>query len=1176
MAPKVSILLLSILSGAALQAAYETERAAVAALGDLTTAPAIYTDAATPGTSDSVSAGDLKEIYYDALDYNGNPTRVYAWIGVPTGASAASPVPGMVLVHGGGGTAYREWVEKWVERGYAAISIAVEGQTNIDSDPATPGNQWLKHAMAGPSRGALYNDSPDSLTDQWMYHAVADTVLANSLLRSLPEVDASKIGLSGYSWGGVITSTVIGIDDRFMFAIPTYGCGHKYDSRNYYGANLAGNELYREVWDPMVRIANATMPVLWLSWPEEPHFLMDSLAYTYHGASGERMVSLRPGMGHGANWFSPEYYDFADSMVSGAGPWCVQQSIRRSGNTATVVFDTTKTLNAASLVYTTGNDEITADISTNLTWSEIAVNSLVESPAGIWTVAATLPAGVTGWFVNVEATGSDTSDLYAYVDANIIASSDYQEINTLILSPSDTLEIEHSLGDNQSTETLNVAYTGPANLEISSITISAESHAGAFSSLTSTPLVLLAPLPDTTPIRIQFDNTVAGLADGETSTATVTIIWNELDGSTDQRTLPISATARTGVTVVYDASTDLASQDVSAMDDVIVRNDAVVTVGEFVEPNLVINGSFEVPDTAEGGFSALVAGNDTLTGWVITGTGVTVIDNWDNGGGMDPAPVGSAGEQFLQLQTHLNGSGAGTISQTLATESGATYQLSFDYSGIFPGTLETTIIYTVGGVAQTVDLTLIDGQVLWANETVEFTATDDATELSFTGELVGGFWGASIDNVSVRLLPTTSNTMDTLIVNDDASPMTATLNLHQDYSLNVVSSIDLGVGTGAGIVNQSTGSVVTDDLTINSSGTGDVSQYTLSGGSVNATKMNVKRYGAMNVIGGTVTNAGTLTVSLGGLMTIDGGDLLHPSHDTITGGGLIQLQSGTFLSGTDTNAGQILNANVQISGGTFMMHNQVIFSQHQTLEFEVIGDAAAITMKYFQLGAGSHSQGTLKFVFDETGVSPISVTNWMFLDLATIVVDGSSYTGTAATFTLLGSAAFLGLADPANIIVTGFTERGLDASVVQDHSVDQSLKLVLVQNAYGAWAEEKGLSGNATHLLADPDGDGLNNQEEFKRGGNPYDGSDGGSTPAIEGDADGLEFVYFRQVDQSGEGLSYTVKSTTDLRLPFSSWGVDGLGVPVVTPVNATLDKVAVPVEITGASQRFLRIVIDW
>lgn len=51
------------------------------------------------------------------------------------------------------------------------------------------------------------------------HHATADRILANSLLRSLPEVDADRLGLMGISWG-VITSTVVGIDTRFAFAIP--------------------------------------------------------------------------------------------------------------------------------------------------------------------------------------------------------------------------------------------------------------------------------------------------------------------------------------------------------------------------------------------------------------------------------------------------------------------------------------------------------------------------------------------------------------------------------------------------------------------------------------------------------------------------------------------------------------------------------------------------------------------------------------------------------------------------------------------------------------------------------------------------------------------------------------------------------------------------------------------
>jgi cephalosporin-C deacetylase-like acetyl esterase len=55
--------------------------------------------------------GTVHAIFYEALPWNGKPTRVFAWIGLP--AKRVGKVPGIVVVHGGGGTAYKEWVQKW-------------------------------------------------------------------------------------------------------------------------------------------------------------------------------------------------------------------------------------------------------------------------------------------------------------------------------------------------------------------------------------------------------------------------------------------------------------------------------------------------------------------------------------------------------------------------------------------------------------------------------------------------------------------------------------------------------------------------------------------------------------------------------------------------------------------------------------------------------------------------------------------------------------------------------------------------------------------------------------------------------------------------------------------------------------------------------------------------------
>ena len=206
---------------------FAANRAEVLALGRLTIAPAMM-DAEGFRNDDSVRA-----IFFDALDYEGKPTKVFAWLGIPK--KRIGKVPGIVLVHGGGGTAFRQWVEKWNEKGFAAIAIAHEGQ--IERREAK--RKWAKHKWPGPWRRGHYQDTSKPLKDQWMYHAVADTILANSLLRSQPEVDEEKVGIMGVSWGGVITSTVMGIDSRLAFAIPTYGCGHMADAENHWALRWA-------------------------------------------------------------------------------------------------------------------------------------------------------------------------------------------------------------------------------------------------------------------------------------------------------------------------------------------------------------------------------------------------------------------------------------------------------------------------------------------------------------------------------------------------------------------------------------------------------------------------------------------------------------------------------------------------------------------------------------------------------------------------------------------------------------------------------------------------------------------------------------------------------------------------------------------------------------------------
>ena len=347
-----SILLALLLLGPAPGADHAAMGKQVDDLGSLRRAPVVH-------VADGWESRDgIRALFYESLPYRGKPTRVFAWYGAPGGAGKH---PGVVLVHGGGGSAYREWVQKWVSHGFAAISIAVEGQTD-----RREGKEWARHAWSGPARQGIYGDTFESLADQWMYHAVGATVLANSLLRSMPEVDPRRVGVAGISWGGVITSTVMGIDSRFAFAIPIYGCGHLHEIDNHWGKALHNNMVYREVWAPELRLARARMPALWLTWLLDPHFALDAQQKTQRAARGERMVSVIPDMKHShpAGWNPPDSYAFAEGIVRNGKPWLKQRSERRSGDLAVVEFESAKNVENAELVYTPDTG-----LTTNRKWS---------------------------------------------------------------------------------------------------------------------------------------------------------------------------------------------------------------------------------------------------------------------------------------------------------------------------------------------------------------------------------------------------------------------------------------------------------------------------------------------------------------------------------------------------------------------------------------------------------------------------------------------------------------------------------------------------------------------------------------------------------------------------------------------------------------------------------------
>ncbi|HOZ45449.1 MAG TPA: acetylxylan esterase [Candidatus Hydrogenedentes bacterium] len=334
----------------------------------------------------------VKALFYAGLPWQGNPTRVFAWLGLPE--TGDGKVPGMVLVHGGGGTAFDEWVRVWNRRGYAAIAMDLTG-----TRPGGKPGERPRHEWGGPGHVSFDEDIDRPVEDQWLYHAVADVALAHSLLRSLPEVDAARIGLTGISWGGFLTCIVSAVDTRFRFAVPVYGCGYHDQSSSLAGerAKMGPERAAKWVslWDPSGYLVHTTMPTLWITGSNDFFSPLDLHARSSDLVRGPRTLSVHVGMPHSHvhGWAPEEIYAYADSQLKGSSSLaCIRGQGTRDGM-AWVQFEATTPIVEAVLVHA-------GDIAdwTKCPWQ--TTSAAIDAAAG--EITAAIPGGTRAYFFNLQ------------------------------------------------------------------------------------------------------------------------------------------------------------------------------------------------------------------------------------------------------------------------------------------------------------------------------------------------------------------------------------------------------------------------------------------------------------------------------------------------------------------------------------------------------------------------------------------------------------------------------------------------------------------------------------------------------------------------------------------------------------------------------------------------------
>jgi len=282
----------------------------------------------------------IQSLTYTGEKYQGHESEIFAFYASPITLGAAKPgakFPGVVLIHGGGGTAFAEWAHLWAKRGYAAIAMDLNGSRPPDPefDPKTGlvignGRAGVRTRLpnGGPPHGSAekFDSIGGDTSDDWPFHAAASVMRAHTLLRSFPEVDAEHTAVTGISWGGYTTCLVASLDDRFKAAVPVYGCGflHEGESVQKPSIDKLGDRKAEWVkeYDPGSLLPRCRVPIFFVNGTNDIHYVLDSYMKSYAVVPGEKHLRIQVNMPHGhqPGWAPEEIGLFIDSKCRAGLP----------------------------------------------------------------------------------------------------------------------------------------------------------------------------------------------------------------------------------------------------------------------------------------------------------------------------------------------------------------------------------------------------------------------------------------------------------------------------------------------------------------------------------------------------------------------------------------------------------------------------------------------------------------------------------------------------------------------------------------------------------------------------------------------------------------------------------------------------------------------------------------
>jgi cephalosporin-C deacetylase-like acetyl esterase len=234
---------------------------------------------------------NVEEVYYQSREFKGKPVQIFGYYCYP--ATKNKKLPGLLISHGGGGSANLANTIDWAKHGYAVLSIDLPGQ----------GHQRLNSRSTGPDMDVpiLLRTRPDP-SYNYLIHAVAAARNGITFLSQREEVDPEQIGMVGLSWGGVITLLTNGQDKRLKTAVNVFGAGYipegcTWQTRFDNKSSQELNEWYSFI-DPKNFLKTQHAPILFVTGTNDHCYYLPTFQKSYEEVTAPKKIVLVPNLRH--------------------------------------------------------------------------------------------------------------------------------------------------------------------------------------------------------------------------------------------------------------------------------------------------------------------------------------------------------------------------------------------------------------------------------------------------------------------------------------------------------------------------------------------------------------------------------------------------------------------------------------------------------------------------------------------------------------------------------------------------------------------------------------------------------------------------------------------------------------------------------------------------------------